>query len=81
MEINRPKTVHNVRGYQIGCINFQKCPLCFGCRRFNTADPECKICLENKKQNICKVDLHRDEITSRMITKGNLHLPEKLEFI
>jgi|GEM_PF-1478689 hypothetical protein len=81
MRPNKQKTVHDVRGSRINCVNFQKCPLCYGCRRYSSIDPECRICLlENKKQNICNVNLHRDEVTAKMITKGNILLQGSLEF-
>ena len=55
---NRNKTYHDVRGSKIKCINYQKCPLCYGCRRYSSIDPECRKCYEeNKKFNICNKDL------------------------
>lgn len=81
MHPNKQKSVKDVRGYQINCVNFQKCPLCYGCRRYSSIDPECQICLsENKKYNICNTNLHRDEVTARMITKENILLPGSLNF-
>lgn len=79
-QIKKPKTVHDTRGSKIKCINFQKCPLCYGCRRYNSADPECKQCLNDKKINICNTELHRDEVTAKMITKENIIINEKIEF-
>ena len=43
---NRNKTYHDVRGSKIKCINYQKCPLCYGCRRYSSIDPECRKCYE-----------------------------------
>lgn len=81
MRPNKQKTVHDVRGSRIKCVNYQKCPLCYGCRRYSSIDPECQICLlENKKQNICNINLHRDEVTAKMITKANILLPGSLNF-
>ena len=61
---NRNKTYHDVRGSKIKCINYQKCPLCYG---------------ENKKFNICNKDLHRDDVTSKFITKEIIKI-NKVEF-
>lgn len=81
MQPRKPKTYHDVRGSKIKCVNYQKCPLCYGCRRYSSTDPECQICLtENKKNNICNVNLHRDEVTSKMITKENINLQCTLTF-
>lgn len=81
MRPSKQKTVHDVRGSKIKCVNYQRCPLCYGCRRYSSIDPECQICLlENKKQNICNVNLHRDEVTAKMITKENILLPGSLNF-
>lgn len=78
--VKRAKTIHDVRGYQVNCINFQKCPLCYGCRRYSSIDPECQICLLNKKQNICNKDLHRDDLVSKMITKSVIMLDQSIAF-
>ena len=63
---NRNKTYHDVRGY--------------GCRRYSSIDPECRKCYEeNKKFNICNKDLHRDDVTSKFITKEIIKI-NKVEF-
>lgn len=78
--IKKAKTVHDVRGYQIDCVNYQKCPLCYGCRRYSSIDPECQACLINKKQNICNKDLHRDDLISKMITKSIITVDRPITF-
>lgn len=81
MRPSKPKTVHDVKGYQEKCVKYQKCPLCYGCRRYSSVDPDCIICfMEDKKNNICNVNLHRDEVTAKMITKENIILPGELQF-
>lgn len=57
------KQPNDVRGNKIYCINYQKCPLCFGCRAYDSRDPECVECkrednIRNKNYNICKTELH-----------------------
>ena len=79
-QIRKPKTMHDTRGSKIKCINYQKCPLCYGCRRYNSVDPDCEKCIENKKINICNTNLHRDEITAKMITKENININESIKF-
>lgn len=76
------KTVHDVRGFQIKCRYFIKCPLCFSCRNYNAKYTECNTCMnENRKKNICNVELHKEELISKMIIKDRLKLKEKVEFI
>lgn len=78
---SRNKTFHDVRGSKIKCINYQKCPLCYGCRRYSSIDPECRKCAkEDYKFNICNKDLHKDEITARFITKEVIKLDNKISF-
>ena len=80
MRPKKPKTVNDVRGAREKCINFQSCPLCYGCRRYSSADPDCQQCLlENKKFNICNKDLHKDDIVAKMITKNNIEI-NNIEF-
>ena len=53
------KQPNNVRGNQIGCINFQQCPICYGCRAYDERFEECRECYElgkdgsNRNFNIC----------------------------
>ena len=75
------KTIHDVRGSRTKCVNYQPCPLCYGCRRYSSIDPECQECLkEDKKKNICNTNLHRDEVTAKMISKNNIKLDGNIKF-
>ena len=81
MQPKKAKTIHDVRGSLIKCVNFQKCPLCYGCRRYSSIDPDCKICLEqNKKNNICNKDIHRDDLAAKMITKDTIKFKTPIAF-
>ena len=80
--MNKTKTEYDVRGYEIKCINYIKCPLCYGCRNYNSVDPDCKICIEqNKKYNICNTELHKTDLIAKMITKNNIKISEPTKFI
>lgn len=70
----KAKTPSDVEGYKSNCLNFQRCPLCFGCRRYSSIDPACVLCKENSKINICNKDLHKDGVTAHMITKNKIKL-------
>lgn len=78
--IKPQKNQNSSCGRKYNCINFQMCPLCYGCRRYNSTDPICQICIGDKKTNICNKELHRDEVTASMITKNNIKL-ENISFI
>lgn len=61
--VNNQKQYSSVRGNQIYCINYQGCPLCYGCRAYDSRDPECYNCKladdkMGKKYNICNKELH-----------------------
>lgn len=69
------KKVEDVRGYAISCINFESCPLCYGCRNFSSQDSECWTCNnENKKINICKTDIHKPHLVDKMISRNQINL-------
>ena len=63
------KTPNSVLGRKINCINYQMCPLCYGCRRFSKNDPDCIECAADTKTNICNTNKHTEDIISRFITK------------
>lgn len=63
------KNRNSARGAQIDCINFEMCPLCYGCRNYHYGDPDCQKCLQNKKVNLCNTQKHPASLIHRMITK------------
>ncbi len=66
----KSKDPNDVRGQRINCYNFEKCPLCYGCRAFNSRFVKCQQCkLENQKLNICNTKKHRADLIEKMITK------------
>lgn len=75
-----PKQPNQVKGNKIGCINFQMCPICFGCRAFNANDEECIICkkegIDGTKRNfnVCNTDLHQADRVNKMVTKNKIKL-------
>lgn len=82
MNIKQP---NQVRGNKIRCVNYQMCPLCYGCRAYDSRDPECLGCkaLDNKRgknYNICNKDLHESWKINKIITKTSLKIDEKIEF-
>jgi hypothetical protein len=70
-----------VRGNKIRCINFQMCPLCYGCRSYDSRDPECVICkTEDAKMNVCNTNLHEAWKIDRMITKDIVKINDEIIF-
>lgn len=73
--MQKQKTPHDVRGFQIKCVNYVQCPICYGCRNYNARDPECIKCKEyNAKKNLCNVKLHRNDLIARMLTTSTLDM-------
>lgn len=79
------KQPNNVRGNQIGCINFQQCPVCFGCRAYDDRYEECRECYEQgidgtqRNFNVCNKELHESWKVNVMITKHTVELDENTE--
>lgn len=69
----RQKRPSDVRGYRINCLRFTFCPLCYGCRAYDSASLKCIKCYEeNKKRNICNIKLHTEKALTKMIRKEKI---------
>lgn len=73
------KEPSSVRGNKINCINYTKCPLCYGCRAYDSRDPECIECKNLDKEigkfyHICNKDLHEAWKIDKMITKDKIYI-------
>jgi hypothetical protein len=84
--MNNIKQPSSVRGNKIHCINYQQCPLCYGCRAYDSRDPECYECkLEDdnrgKNYNICNKELHEGWKINKIITKNKIILDNLMEDI
>lgn len=58
----------DVRGRQIHCPDFQQCPVCYGCRSYDTKYEECRKCGSDKK-NICNKQKHRPDLMAQLVTR------------
>lgn len=77
----KQKTVNDVRGVKMKCVNYSGCPMCYGCRSYNSSDPECKLCVQdNAKKNICNTNLHKSVLINRLITKNVISFTDNVEF-
>lgn len=70
----------DVRGNKIGCINYQMCPLCYGCRAYDSRDIECSECQQADAQrgryfNVCNKELHEEWKVNKIITKNVVEVP------
>lgn len=65
---------NSARGAQVDCINFEMCPLCYGCRNANHLDKACSLCAEDSKNNLCNIKSHKAHLIAKMITKQQVNL-------
>jgi hypothetical protein len=76
----KQKTPDDVRGFKVKCVNFVKCPMCYGCRNYRSIDLDCAKCMENKKINVCNTNLHKSDLIAKMIMKDKIKLPDDVQF-
>ena len=68
----KPKTMTDVRGIKIHCPEFHQCPVCYGCRNYNSSFERCLECGKNKRQNVCDTEKHTYDKISRLIIPTNI---------
>lgn len=69
------KTSEQVRGSRIRCLDYEMCPLCYGCRAFNSRYQKCLDCKnENAKFNLCDTKKHKTDLIAKMITRERIDL-------
>lgn len=67
--MKKQKSHHDVRGWQVDCGWYEKCPICYGCRAYNPKFVRCEKCAENMKLNVCDTKKHRSDLIARMIMR------------
>ena len=72
--MSKQKTVQKVRGYLINCPNFEPCPLCYGCRSYDSSVLKCQGCAEYAKWNICDTKKHQARLLALMIAREVIDL-------
>lgn len=55
------KKVSDVLGWQKNCVEYHKCPICYGCRNYNSSSLKCRKCAINRRKNICNISKHTSE--------------------
>lgn len=74
--IKETKTKNSSWGAKNDCLNFELCPLCFGCRNAKKDDFACSNCYEDEKYNICNTSLHKPHLVSKMIIQQKVKLED-----
>ena len=66
-------------GARLHCPNFDPCPLCYGCRNYDSAVVRCERCYEdNVFSDMCKRELHTEKALSMMLKlKNRTYISEK----
>ena len=72
------KTIHSALGAKNGCVNFNPCPLCYGCRNYDSRYLACDVCAMDAKKNICDTKKHTEEALLFMIHKDTIKSGEIL---
>ena len=86
MTIRRPKLPNQVKGNRIGCINYQMCPICYGCRAYDDNDEDCVICFaegkdgSNRNFNVCNTKLHESWKINNMVTRNKIDIKGEITF-
>ena len=80
------KQPSDVRGNKIKCINYQMCPVCYGCRAYDSRDPECFECKAeddafNKRYNLCNKELHEPWKINKLISKTKVKKKKETIFV
>ena len=79
------KQPNMVKGNKIQCLNFQMCPICYGCRAYDSRLEECEECFKegidgsNRNYNVCNTNLHESWKLNQMITKHAVEFSEEEE--
>ena len=74
------KTPSHVTGVKVQCVNYIKCPLCYGCRNYREIDPDCLRCTTNRKRDICNTNKHKTELIAKMILRPKIRFDEPITF-
>lgn len=67
------KTEQDTYGWQHSCINYEPCPLCYGCRHYDSSWIKCSACEQDRKKNICDIRKHTSKILSKMIRRAKIN--------
>ena len=72
--LKKRKEPNDVYGFRNRCPSYSGCPLCYGCRSYDSANLQCLECAKNKKNNICNKSLHKDNLINQLISKTKIKI-------
>ena len=61
------KTPYDTWGYQHSCVRYEPCPLCYGCRAYDSSYKKCEHCEEHKRRDICDKKKHTTKALTLMM--------------
>ena len=66
---NGNKKPIDVWGARNECPNFEQCPLCYGCRNYDSSVEKCyRNCYRNNaKINICNTEKHKSKLIAKFV--------------
>ena len=69
------KTFQSTAGYKADCPDYNPCPLCYGCRNYDSSYYKCVMtCGGNAKYNTCDTHKHNDKALNLMIKPAKVKL-------
>lgn len=68
----KTKSKYDTRGWQINCKDYTPCPLCYGCRSYDSKYIKCEGC--DNKTDKCNVELHTEKNIALMIPREVIDL-------
>ena len=72
--MKKQKTYKDVLGWQKNCSWYEMCPICYGCRAYDSKYVRCQRCAENMKFNVCDTKKHRSDLVAMMVTRNVVDL-------
>lgn len=78
--MGKQKQPEDVLGYRKRCLNYIKCPVCYGCRNYRTTDPDCETCKKSPKINICNTEIHKPGPISQLVPRPRIKLENGTTF-
>lgn len=66
--------IQDVKGYNINCFYYDPCPICFGCRAFDSTLLCSDRCGGDIKTNVCSSNLHYPKNFEKIINVPKVSL-------
>ena len=67
------KKKQDVSGYINRCPEYEACPLCYGCRKYDSSMIRCiTFCGRDKAKNVCNAKRHKAELVAKMLSSKTI---------